>query len=68
MEKDSKNTIKLELKEIVGIISLIFSIVVGYFTIIKDFESRLVRLETKFEEFQNRDFNANDPINQTPIE
>jgi uncharacterized protein (UPF0333 family) len=54
---ENKNSIRLELKDIVGIISLIASIVVGYFAIVKDFESRLVRLETKFEEFQNRDSN-----------
>jgi uncharacterized protein (UPF0333 family) len=59
---ENKNSIKLELKDIVGIISLIASIVVGYFAIVKDFESRLVRLETRFEEFQNRDSNNNPSI------
>ena len=56
---ENKNSIRLDLKDIVGIISLIASIVIGYFAIVKDFESRLVRLETRFEEFQNRDSNNN---------
>jgi uncharacterized protein (UPF0333 family) len=59
---ENKNSIRLELKEIVAVISLIASIVVGYFAIIKDFESRLVRLETKFEEFQNRDSNNHSSV------
>jgi uncharacterized protein (UPF0333 family) len=59
---ENKNSIRLDLKDIVGIISLIASIVVGYFAIVKDFESRLVRLETRFEEFQNRDSNNNPSI------
>ena len=57
---ENKNSIKL--KNLFGIISLIAGIVVGYFTIIKDFENRLVRIETKFEEFQNRDSNNHPSI------
>ena len=63
------SSMKLELKEIVAVISLTVSVVVGYFTIIKDFETRLVRLETRFEELKNRSSNnsTNDSINQTSL-
>ena len=48
---ETKDTsIKLEIKDIVTVITLTVSILVGYFGIVKDIETRLVRLETKFEE------------------
>ena len=52
MEKNNKSIIRL------AVISLtVIIILIGYFTIIKDFESRLVKLETRFEKLKNIDFN-----------
>lgn len=41
---------KLELRDIIMIATLTISIIMGYFGVIKDHETRLVRLETKVEE------------------
>lgn len=49
-EEPKKDGIKVELRDIIMIATLTISIVMGYFGIIKDHETRLVRLETKVEE------------------
>ena len=49
-ESEKKEGIKIELRDIIMIATLTISIVMGYFGIIKDHETRLVRLETKVEE------------------
>ena len=70
-ERKIISSMGLELKEIVTVISLTVSVVVGYFTIIKDFETRLVKLETRFEEsLKVRPSNnaINYPINKIPLE
>lgn len=41
---------KLELRDIIMIATLTISIVMGYFGVIKDHDTRIVRLETKVEE------------------
>lgn len=41
--------VTMEFKDIVMIVSLILSLVTAYFTVIRDHESRIVRLETKME-------------------
>jgi hypothetical protein len=57
MEKNNKSIIRL------AVISLtVIIILIGYFTIIKDFESRLVKLETRFEQLQNIDSNNQSSI------
>ena len=42
--------LKIELRDVIMIATLTISIVMGYFGVIKDHETRLVRLETKVEE------------------
>ena len=49
-EEKKENGLKLELRDIIMIATLTISIVMGYFGVIKDHETRLVRLETKVEE------------------
>ena len=49
-ESEKKEGIKIELRDIIMIATLTISIVMGYFGVIKDHETRLVRLETKVEE------------------
>ena len=49
-ESEKKEGIRIELRDIIMIATLTISIVMGYFGVIKDHETRLVRLETKVEE------------------
>lgn len=42
--------LKMDFKDIVVTVSLVLSIVTAYFTVIRDHESRIVRLETKVEQ------------------
>ena len=57
MGKNNKSIIRL------AVISLtVIIILIGYFTIIKDFESRLVKLETRFEQLQNINSNNQSSI------
>lgn len=50
MANNEQNSPKLELRDIIMIATLTISIVMGYFGVIKDHDTRIVRLETKVEE------------------
>lgn len=47
--KEKDRTIRFDLKEIITMVTLLVSILFGYFGIIKDIETRLVRIETQLE-------------------
>ena len=48
------NSIKFGIKDIITIITCVVSIMIGYFGIVKDIETRLVRIETRFEELSKK--------------
>lgn len=52
--KEKESVIKFELKEIITMVTLLVSILFGYFGIIKDIETRLVRIETQIENIKQR--------------
>lgn len=52
--KEKEGVIKFELKEIITMVTLLVSILFGYFGIIKDIETRLVRIETQIENIKHR--------------
>ena len=65
------NSIKFGLKEIITIITFIVSLMIGYFGIVKDIETRLVRIETRFEELNKKIYLSNedsDLKSESPIE
>lgn len=60
-EKDA--TIRFELKEIITMVTLLVSILFGYFGIIKDIETRLVRIETQIDSLKHNSRKMMDPPN-----
>lgn len=63
MTNEKEKTIKFELKEIITIVTLLVSILFGYFGIIKDIETRLVRIETQIEGLKHNSRKMMDPPN-----
>jgi cell division protein FtsI/penicillin-binding protein 2 len=63
------NSIKFGIKDIITIITCVVSIMIGYFGIVKDIETRLVRIETRFEELSKKIYvSDNQEIEEKPIE
>lgn len=47
--ESNNNTLRFELKEVVTYVSLLLTLLFGYFGVVKDLETRLVKLETRLE-------------------
>lgn len=47
--EEKSGTVKFELKEVVTYVSLLLSLLFGYFGVVKDLETRIVKLETRLE-------------------
>lgn len=64
MTGEKESVIKFELKEIITMVTLLVSILFGYFGIIKDIETRLVRIETQIEGLEKIKYRSkqNDPM------
>ena len=63
------NSIKFGIKDIITIITCVVSIMIGYFGIVKDIETRLVRIETRFEELSKKIYlGDNQEIEEKPVE
>jgi small-conductance mechanosensitive channel len=63
------NSIKFGIKDIITIITCVVSIMIGYFGIVKDIETRLVRIETRFEELSKKIYvSDNQEIEEKPIQ
>jgi hypothetical protein len=56
------NSIKFGIKDIITIITCVVSIMIGYFGIVKDIETRLVRIETRFEELDKKIYAINEGL------
>lgn len=56
------NSIKFGIKDIITIITCVVSIMIGYFGIVKDIETRLVRIETRFEELDKKIYAINEDL------